>query len=81
VVKHSGARTVKVELQFSPETVVLEIKDDGRGFVPEACDGPKDGHFGLLGIRERAERLTGHVSITSAPGAGTDVRVEIPIHS
>jgi signal transduction histidine kinase len=81
VVKHSGARTVKVELQFSPETVVLEIKDDGRGFVPEACDGPKDGHFGLLGIRERAERLTGQVSITSAPGAGTDVRVEIPIHS
>jgi len=81
VVKHSNAKTVKIELQFSPKTVVLQIKDDGKGFVPETCDGPRDGHFGLLGIRERAERLAGQVSITSAPGAGADVRVELPIHS
>jgi signal transduction histidine kinase len=79
-VKHSGARSIKMDLQFSPKAVVLQIRDDGRGFAPEACDGPKDGHFGLLGIRERAERLAGQVSITSAPGAGAVVRVEIPIN-
>jgi len=78
-VKHSGAALVKIELHFSPQKVVLQIRDHGKGFDPEACAGPKDGHFGLLGIRERIERLGGQVLITSAPDRGTTVRVEIPI--
>jgi signal transduction histidine kinase len=81
VVKHSGAKVVNIELHFSPQMVVLQILDDGNGFAPEGCAGPKDGHFGLLGIRERTERLGGQVSITSAPGMGTSLRVEIPINS
>jgi signal transduction histidine kinase len=78
VVKHSGATAVAIQLRFEPAAVILEIKDNGRGFNPEACVGPQDGHFGLLGIRERAERLGGTASISSAPGSGTTVRVEIP---
>jgi signal transduction histidine kinase len=78
-VKHSGATLMKVQLQFSPQKVVLHINDNGNGFNPEACVGPKDGHFGLLGIRERTQRLDGQVLIASAPGMGTTVRVEIPI--
>jgi len=81
VVKHSGAVLVKIELSFNPQNVVLQIKDGGKGFNPDACVGPKDGHFGLLGIRERTERLGGQVLITSAPGMGTSVRVEIPTNS
>jgi signal transduction histidine kinase len=77
-IKHSGAKTVKIELHFSPRQVVLEIKDDGKGFAPEACLGPDEGHFGLLGIRERAERMGGQAHISSTPGTGTCVRVEIP---
>jgi len=77
-VKHSGASLVKLELRFSPREVVLEIRDNGKGFDPGVCAGPKDGHFGLLGIQERAERLGGQVSIASAPGSGTSVRVDIP---
>jgi signal transduction histidine kinase len=80
-VKHSEATLVKIELQFSPQQVVLQIKDDGKGFVPENRLGPEDGHFGLLGIIERGGRLGGHVLITSAPGMGACIRVEIPIHS
>jgi signal transduction histidine kinase len=80
-VKHSGAVLVKIELRFGPQNIVLQIKDDGKGFDPQACAGPKDGHFGLLGIRERTERLGGQVVIASAPGTGTSVRVEIPAHS
>ena len=80
-VKHSGAQTVKIRLELNPGRVVLQIKDDGKGFVPETCAGPKDGHFGLLGIRERTERLGGQVWIASAPGNGTSIRVEIPLHS
>lgn len=79
VVKHSGANQVAVELQFSPLKVVLQIKDNGRGFNPEQCAGPQEGHFGLLGISERTERLGGRVEITGAAGAGTVVRVEIPL--
>jgi signal transduction histidine kinase len=81
VVKHSDAVLVKIELQYSPQNIVLQIKDDGKGFDPQACAGPKDGHFGLLGIRERTERLGGQVLITSAPGKGASVRVEIPTDS
>ncbi len=81
VVKHSDASLVKIDLQFSPQRVVLQIKDDGKGFAPDHCAGPDDGHFGLLGMTERAERMGGHVLITSAPGRGTCLRVEIPIPS
>jgi signal transduction histidine kinase len=80
-VKHSGAALVKMELRFSPRQIALQIKDDGRGFDPRACAGPKDGHFGLLGIKERTERLGGQVAIASAPGRGASVRVEIPTDS
>ena len=78
-VKHSSATAVKVELQFSPGKVVLQIKDDGKGFDPEKCEGPNEGHFGLLGIRERTERMNGVANISSSPGAGACIRVEVPI--
>lgn len=78
VVKHSGAQMVKFLLQFGQQVVVLQIEDNGIGFDLETCAGPKNGHFGLLGIRERAERLGGHVQITSISGKGTTIRVQIP---
>lgn len=78
VIKHANASQVKIELEFSPQTVVLQTTDDGQGFAPDNCLGSRDGHFGLLGMSERAKRLGGHVHIASAPGTGTIVRVEIP---
>lgn len=81
IVKHAEAKSVHVSLEFREREVVLQIKDDGKGFYPETCAGPKDGHFGLLGIRERAQRLGGSVVIASAPGEGARIRVEIPILS
>jgi signal transduction histidine kinase len=78
-VKHSGATYLSLELEYSIENVILTVKDNGNGFAPENCVGPNDGHFGLLGMSERAKRLNGKISITSAPGAGTTIRIEIPI--
>lgn len=78
-VKHSGAHRVRIELEFHAEKVILQIMDNGRGFTPENCAGPNDGHFGLLGMSERAKRLGGNVLITSAPGNGAIVYVELPI--
>ncbi|HTV62440.1 MAG TPA: histidine kinase [Verrucomicrobiae bacterium] len=81
VVKHSGASHAKIELQFSPQKVALRVTDNGKGFVPETAAGPKDGHFGLLGISERAERLGGRAQIISSADGGTSIYVEIPIVS
>jgi signal transduction histidine kinase len=78
-VKHSGADWTKIKLEFGAQNVILEIKDNGNGFTPENCDGPNDGHFGLLGMSERAKRIGGQILITSTPGTGTTVRVELPI--
>jgi signal transduction histidine kinase len=79
-VKHADAKCIKIELDFSqPAAVVMEIRDDGKGFTPESSPGPNDGHFGLLGMSERAKRLSGQIAVTSAPGTGTVIRVEIPV--
>lgn len=77
--KHSGASTAKVSLDYNAGSVRLQIEDNGKGFVVDGCVGSAEGHFGLLGIRERATRLRGKVSITSTPGKGTLVQVDIPI--
>ncbi len=79
VIKHSEAARADIELEFGVQNVLLKITDDGRGFNPETAVGPQDGHFGLLGMSERAKRLGGKVQIESAPGRGTTVRVEIPV--
>jgi signal transduction histidine kinase len=79
IVKHSSATLAEIKLEFGAQTVVLEIKDNGKGFTPENCVGPNDGHFGLLGMKERARRFGGQLSLTSAPGNGTTIHVEIPI--
>jgi signal transduction histidine kinase len=78
IVKHSGATQSRITLEFNLERVVLQITDNGRGFDAEACAGRRDGHFGLLGMGERAKRIGGQLSVSSAAGNGTTVRIEIP---
>jgi signal transduction histidine kinase len=81
VIRHAQARRAKVDLQFSDQAVVLEVTDDGRGF--EVPDSPAEfapsGHFGLLGMQERAELIGAKLEIKSVPGAGTRIRVELPL--
>jgi signal transduction histidine kinase len=79
VIKHAVASKVSVELEFNSTNVVLQVTDNGRGFDPEHCVGPKDGHFGLLGMSERAKRIDGRFTVLSNPQSGTMVRLEVPI--
>ena len=79
VIKHARANLAGIELEFGAEQVTLQIKDNGIGFAPEHAVGPNEGHFGLLGMSERAKRLEGHLKVWSEPGKGTTVRVEIPL--
>lgn len=69
VIKHAGATAVTLELQYAPQQIVLTIADNGRGFDPQAPTGG----FGLLGLRERAERLGAALTIESQPGAGAQI--------
>jgi len=79
VIKHSGATAASIELDYGAQNVMLEIQDNGRGFEQEKSAGPSEGHFGLLGISERAKRLGGELSVSSEIGRGTKVRVQVPI--
>jgi signal transduction histidine kinase len=80
-VRHAQAKTVTVSLDFGAREVRLEVKDDGRGFDAAGYDGGKGGHFGLVGMRERAAQMGGSASVNSTPGAGTEVTVRVPIEA
>ncbi len=76
-VKHASARSVAVTLTFSDD-VTLMVDDDGRGFDASRSTSLHAGHFGWLGIRERAERIGAELVVDSHPGSGTRVRVRVP---
>jgi signal transduction histidine kinase len=75
VAKHAGANTARVRVEARPGRVLVEISDDGRGFDPAAGH---PGHFGLESMRSRAAEIGGLLTITSALGQGTVIRVEAP---
>jgi signal transduction histidine kinase len=79
VIKHSEATSASIELDYGPKTVTMEILDNGKGFEPDKCAGAGDGHFGLVGISERAKRLGTEAVIESKPGQGTRLRLRVAI--
>jgi signal transduction histidine kinase len=79
VKKHARARHAWVSLLEADGHVVLEIRDDGVGFDPVGIsDSSRNGHFGLLGMRERVEMAGGTWAVTAGNGAGTIIRVDLP---
>jgi signal transduction histidine kinase len=78
VKKHAEARQLSVQLEYGSEIVTLEVKDDGRGGALEHTRGTSAGHFGLTGMRERAEAIDGTLDVTSARGEGTTIRLCVP---
>jgi signal transduction histidine kinase len=79
VINHAAASEVMISLHFSEREVTLSIADNGCGFTPENSPGSAEGHFGLLGMSERAKRLDGQLHVTSTPGKGTRLEVRIPL--
>ena len=72
--RHAAAASVAVGLAYEEAKVVLTVTDDGRGFDPSADRAG----FGLDGVRARAAQVGGAVALTSAPGSGTTLRLEVP---
>jgi len=78
IVKHAAAGGVRVRLAFEPRGLRLSVVDDGRGFAPDATFPGSGGHWGLLGMRERAAQVRGKLRIRSAPGQGTELVLLVP---
>jgi signal transduction histidine kinase/ligand-binding sensor domain-containing protein len=74
--KHAEAQTVVIALDYGWRRLRLTITDDGRGFDPDRS-GTQAGHWGLLGMRERASRIGSRLSLTSKPGSGTVISVDV----
>ncbi|MEW6583104.1 MAG: sensor histidine kinase [Actinomycetota bacterium] len=79
VAKHAAAGAVQVRLRGTQEGIELAVDDDGCGFdVAALPDLAREGHFGLIGMRERVESVGGAWEVRSTPGEGTAVRVALP---
>lgn len=78
IVRHANAETASIFIERTDQKVRAIIDDDGAGFDPGGV-ASNEGHLGLYGIRERAELLSGHLTIESEPGHGTSLYVEIPL--
>ncbi len=81
IARHAQASRVSLSITFTPEAVSIIISDNGRGFnVPETpAEFAPGGHFGLLGLYERAELIGAHLAIRSSPGQGTQLSIRLPM--
>lgn len=79
VARHAHAQRVDVSLVENEGHLRLRVRDDGAGMSPDAS--ARGGSLGLLGMHERARRLGGQVSVTSSPGAGTQILVDVPLRA
>jgi signal transduction histidine kinase/ligand-binding sensor domain-containing protein len=79
-VRHAGAKRIEVTVECASHQLRVLVRDDGRGIDPEVLRAGRDGHWGLSGMRERAERVGGHLRVWSRPGAGTEIELSVPGH-
>ena len=74
-VRHGRAGTIAISGELDGHRLSFTVVDDGRGFDPEKARGTDEGHFGLIGMRERVKAFNGTITITSSPGNGTEISV------
>jgi signal transduction histidine kinase len=79
VLKHAGASKIWIKLHTEARKLCLRVLDNGHGFEHPDVFSAAGGHFGLIGMRERAERLGGELRLASHPGEGTEVEVTVPL--
>ena len=80
--RHAQARKIEVEIRYEEQQFRLRIRDDGKGIDPEILSaGRREGHFGLHGMKERAEIADGKLEIWSRDGSGTEIELTIPATS
>src|SRR5215831_2178317 len=76
--RHSNADNIEVELDYEGNYLRVLVRDDGHGIDAQVLESGKDGHWGLSGMRERAERIGAKLRVLSRLGAGTEVELRVP---
>jgi ligand-binding sensor domain-containing protein len=77
--KHASAAKLLVQLRIDAQNLCLLVADDGHGCPEPNMSSSLEGHFGLIGMRERAQSIGGHFRFQSEPGSGTFVEVTVPL--
>jgi signal transduction histidine kinase len=79
-VRHAAATKMTAGVRVDDQALHLVVEDDGKGIAPISWrDLASQGHFGLLGMRERAQLLDGELTITASPGGGTRLALDVPL--
>ncbi len=79
--RYAAARSVQVAASFKPHEFSIRVQDDGKGFIPpeRVSDLVASGHYGLMGMQERAELIGARLDIQSAPGVGATIELRLPL--
>ena len=75
-----AAQKIEVEIDYAAAQVRVLVRDDGRGIDEQVLRSGRDGHWGLSGMRERAERIGARLKVWSRAGAGTEIELVVPGH-
>jgi signal transduction histidine kinase len=76
--RHSEATSIEAEVEYLPRRLRVVVRDNGCGIDPQVVRSGRDAHWGLLGMRERAESIGAQLRIWSRPKAGTKVEISVP---
>lgn len=79
--RHSGAGSIEVDLEYSAKYLQVRVRDDGCGIDDQVLRVGREGHWGLSGMRERAQEIGAKLKVWSRVGGGTEVELSIPGHT
>jgi two-component system sensor histidine kinase UhpB len=81
IARHAQATQASLSISYSPGSLTLQVVDDGVGFIvpKDPSEFAQAGHYGLLGLKERAELIGATLQIQSSPGKGTHLSVTLPV--
>jgi signal transduction histidine kinase len=79
--RHAKAHRIEAEIRYDADMLRLRIRDDGKGMDPKVSQENSNGHWGLRGVRERAERMGAKLEVWSEAGAGTEFQLTVPAAS
>jgi signal transduction histidine kinase len=76
--RHAHARRIEVEIRYGPREFRVHVRDNGMGIKPEVLETGRDGHYGLIGMRERTRLAGGRLVFWSEVDSGTEVELTVP---
>lgn len=78
--RHSGAKKVEIIVEYAAKHLKILVRDDGRGIDPHILNQGREGHWGLVGMRERAKKIESQLKVWSRADAGTEIELIVPHH-